>query len=102
MRTVDWGGDPHIKTIAEREGDTVRLSPRKSFERWRETVRDRSEPRTAQELAEAGELRPHLLEALYARRRSIVGAAETLQRSTPTEPPESPRLPVRARYAPAG
>jgi two-component system, chemotaxis family, sensor kinase Cph1 len=101
MRTVDWGGDPHNKAIAEREGDSVRLSPRKSFERWRETVRDRSEPWTAQELAEVGELRTHLLEALYARSRSIVRAAETLQRSMLTAPPESPRMQVAVRYVPA-
>ena len=100
-RTVDWGGDPHNEAIAEREGDTVRLSPRKSFDRWRETVRDRSEPWTAQELAEVGELRTHLLEALYARSRSIVRAAETLQRSMLTEPPESPRQQVVVRYVPA-
>ncbi|MGY1683445.1 SpoIIE family protein phosphatase [Geodermatophilus sp. SYSU D01176] len=100
-RTVDWGGDPHNKAIAEREGDTVRLSPRKSFERWRETVRDRSEPWTAQEVSEVGELRTHLLEALYARSRSIVRAAETLQRSMLTDPPESPRLQVAVRYVPA-
>ncbi|SHN49742.1 Bacteriophytochrome (light-regulated signal transduction histidine kinase) [Geodermatophilus obscurus] len=100
-RTVDWGGDPHNKALAEREGDTVRLSPRKSFERWRETVRDRSEPWTAQELAVVGELRTHLLEALYARSRSIVRAAETLQRSMLTDPPESPHLQVAVRYVPA-
>ena len=100
-RTVDWGGDPHNKAIAEREGDSVRLSPRKSFERWRETVRDRSEPWTAQEVAEVGELRTHLLEALYARSRSIVRVAETLQRSMLTAPPESPRLQVAVRYVPA-
>ncbi|TFV64492.1 GAF domain-containing protein [Geodermatophilus sp. DF01-2] len=101
VRTVDWGGDPHNKAIAAREGDRVRLSPRKSFARWRETVRDRSEPWTAQELAEVGELRTHLLEALYARSRSIVRAAETLQRSMLTDPPESPRLQVAVRYVPA-
>ncbi|SDO13157.1 SpoIIE family protein phosphatase [Geodermatophilus sp. DSM 45219] len=100
-RTVDWGGDPHNKAIAEREGDTVRLSPRKSFERWRETVRDRSEPWTAQELSEVGELRTHLLEAMYARSRSIVRAAETLQRSMLTEAPVSPGLAVCVRYVPA-
>ena len=69
------GGDPHNKAIAEREGDEVRLSPRKSFDRWRETVRDRSEPWTPQQVSEATELRTHLLEALYARSRSIVRAA---------------------------
>ncbi|MGY1641479.1 SpoIIE family protein phosphatase [Geodermatophilus sp. SYSU D00703] len=101
VRTVDWGGDPHNKAIAAREGDEIRLSPRRSFERWRETVRDRAEPWTAQELAEATELRTHLLEALYARSRRVVRAAETLQRSHLTDPPESTALDVAVRYVPA-
>ncbi|MGK5173371.1 SpoIIE family protein phosphatase [Geodermatophilus sp. CPCC 205761] len=101
VRTVDWGGDPHNKAIAEREGDEVRLSPRKSFDRWRETVRDRSEPWSAQEVTEVLELRTHLLEALYARSRSQVRAAETLQRSLLTEPPQRADLEVAVRYVPA-
>jgi light-regulated signal transduction histidine kinase (bacteriophytochrome) len=98
---VDWGGDPHNKAIAEREGDGVRLSPRTSFDRWRETVRDRSQPWTPQERAEVLQLRNHLLEALYARSRSIVRAAETLQRSLLSEPPEPDDLEVGVRYVPA-
>ncbi|TFV65368.1 UNVERIFIED_ORG: GAF domain-containing protein [Bacillus sp. AZ43] len=101
VRDIDWGGDPHNKAIAEREGDEIRLSPRKSFDRWRETVRGRSEPWTEQEVAGAGELRTHLLEALYARSRSIVRAAETLQRSLLSDPPEPDDLQVAVRYVPA-
>ncbi|MGY1771499.1 SpoIIE family protein phosphatase [Blastococcus sp. SYSU D00813] len=101
VRHIDWGGDPHNKAIAEREGDGVRLSPRRSFERWRETVRDRSEAWTPQQVTEATELRTHLLEALYARQRSIVRAAEILQRSHLTAPPRRPDLQVAVRYVPA-
>ena len=101
VQQIDWGGDPHNKAIAEREGDEVRLSPRKSFDRWRETVRGRSEPWTGQQIAEANELRTHLLEALYARSRSIVRAAETLQRSLLTGPPQPGHLEVAVRYVPA-
>jgi light-regulated signal transduction histidine kinase (bacteriophytochrome) len=98
---IDWGGDPHNKAIAEREGDEVRLSPRKSFERWRQTVRDRSEPWTPQQVAVATELRTHLLEALYARSRRVVRAAETLQRSLLSDPPQPGDLEVAVRYVPA-
>ncbi|SFT79372.1 Bacteriophytochrome (light-regulated signal transduction histidine kinase) [Geodermatophilus amargosae] len=101
VQHVDWGGDPHNKALAEREGDHVRLSPRKSFDRWRETVRERSHPWTAQERAEVVQLRGNLLEALYARSRSIVRAAETLQRSLLTEPPRSESLEMAVRYVPA-
>jgi chemotaxis family two-component system sensor kinase Cph1 len=101
VRHIDWGGDPHNKAIAEREGDEIRLSPRKSFDRWRETVRDRSDPWTAAEVAEAGELRTLLLEALYARSRSVVRAAETLQRSLLTEPVQPAGFELAVRYVPA-
>jgi serine phosphatase RsbU (regulator of sigma subunit)/GAF domain-containing protein len=101
VRHVDWGGDPHNKAIAEREGDDVRLSPRKSFDRWRETVRERSHPWTAQERAEVLQLRGNLLEALYARSRRVVRAAETLQRSLLSEPPAPEGLEVAVRYVPA-
>ncbi|SEP04554.1 SpoIIE family protein phosphatase [Trujillonella endophytica] len=101
VQQIDWGGDPDNKAIAEREGDEIRLSPRKSFERWRETVRGRSEAWTPQEIAEATELRTHLLEALYARQRSIVRAAEILQRSLLSDPPSRPDLRMAVRYVPA-
>lgn len=101
VRHVDWGGDPHNKAIAEREGDEIRLSPRKSFERWREVVRGRSQPWTQEEVAEAAELRIHLLEALYARSRSVVRAAETLQRSLLTEPVQPAGFELAVRYVPA-
>ncbi|TKJ33611.1 SpoIIE family protein phosphatase [Blastococcus sp. CCUG 61487] len=101
VRHIDWGGDPQNKAIAEREGDEVRLSPRKSFERWRQTVRDRSEPWTAGQQAAAAELRTHLLEALYARSRSLVRAAETLQRSLLTEPVQPTGFDLAVRYVPA-
>jgi chemotaxis family two-component system sensor kinase Cph1 len=38
VHEVNWGGDPHNKEIAISEGDGVRLSPRKSFDLWRELV----------------------------------------------------------------
>ena len=101
VHSVDWGGDPHNKAIAEREGDTIRLSPRKSFERWRETVRNRAEPWTAAQLAEVGDLRTNLLEALYARSRRVAQAALTLQRSLLSAPPEPDHLEFAVRYVPA-
>ena len=101
VHSVDWGGDPHNKAIAEREGDSVRLSPRKSFDRWRETVRNRSEPWTPAQCTEAGDLRTNLLESLYARSRRVAQAALTLQRSMLSEPPAPDHLQVTVRYVPA-
>ena len=101
VHSVDWGGDPHNKAIAQREGDSVRLSPRKSFDRWRETVRNRSEAWTPAQLAEAAELRGNLLEALYARSRRVARSALTLQRSMLSEPPDPDHLDFAVRYVPA-
>ncbi len=82
--SVDWGGDPHNKAIAVSEGSAgreVRLSPRKSFDRWREIVHQRSEPWTLSESESAEALRRHLVESLYRRTRGALRVAETVQRS---------------------
>jgi two-component system, chemotaxis family, sensor kinase Cph1 len=102
LRSVDWGGDPHNKAIAVSEGDTVRLSPRKSFERWRETVHQRSEPWTLSETESAEALRRHLVESLYRRTRGALRMAETLQRSLlPQSIPTLDSWQLSAYYEPA-
>jgi two-component system, chemotaxis family, sensor kinase Cph1 len=78
IHTVDWGGDPHNKAIAEREGGEIRLSPRKSFDLWRETVRLRSAPWTDAELESAELLRSALIETLYTRARQSAESAMAL------------------------
>lgn len=87
-RSVDWGGDPHNKAIAVAEGDTVRLSPRKSFERWNEIVRDRSLPWTSGELDLGAQVRRVTVEAMFQRARNELRLAENLQINL------QPRLPV--------
>ena len=54
---VDWGGDPRNKELHAAEGQEVRLSPRKSFDQWREVVRGRSLPWEPWELEAARSLR---------------------------------------------
>ncbi|HWK91153.1 MAG TPA: SpoIIE family protein phosphatase [Luteimicrobium sp.] len=103
QRTVDWGGDPHNKAIARREGAEVRLSPRKSFERWREIVGGRSVAWSSAELESAHALRRHLVEVLYRRGRREVRATESLQRSLlPDVLPQPDGWTVDARYDAAG
>ena len=102
LRSVDWGGDPHNKAIRVNEGDHVRLSPRKSFDRWREMVHLRSEPWTATETESAAALRRHLVESLYRRTRETLRVAETLQRSLlPDSIPEIDGWQLSAHYEPA-
>jgi len=103
QRTVDWGGDPHNKAIARREGDTVRLSPRRSFDRWREVVRGHSRPWTDDQTDFAASLRGHLVEALYVRGRKALRATEELQRSLlPALLPRVEGWTLESRYESAG
>jgi light-regulated signal transduction histidine kinase (bacteriophytochrome) len=62
IRTVRWAGDPHQPKHYGPNGD--RLSPRKSFEAWSETVRGRSQPFTALEQQVAESLRATLIEVV--------------------------------------
>jgi light-regulated signal transduction histidine kinase (bacteriophytochrome)/CheY-like chemotaxis protein len=63
VRTVTWGGNPN-KPVIKDGGGEVRLSPRKSFEAWKETVKGRAEPWNELEIAAAAELRNSLMLAV--------------------------------------
>lgn len=98
-RDVDWGGDPHNKIIARTEDGGVRLSPRKSFELWREVVRGHSEVWHADVVRAAASVRSHLVEALYLRARRDDRAAEAMQRSMlPASLPAPQGWSLDARY----
>ncbi|HLL46070.1 MAG TPA: SpoIIE family protein phosphatase [Longimicrobiaceae bacterium] len=110
-RTVNWAGDPNKR--AEVVDGMERLSPRKSFAQWQESVRGESLPWRSAEVAAARELRQailgmfvHLSEvrrieeqrhAAYEREHRI---AETLQTALLTDVPEEgfPGLAVAALY----
>ena len=62
VRTVRWAGDPHKPKQFGPMGD--RLSPRRSFEAWSETVSGRSAPFTALEQQIAETLRATLIEVV--------------------------------------
>jgi light-regulated signal transduction histidine kinase (bacteriophytochrome) len=102
LRSVDWGGDPHNKAIAVSESDGLRLSPRKSFDRWREIVDRCCEPWAPTEVESAEALRRHLVESLYRRTRGALRLAETLQRSLlPSSIPILDGWELSAHYEPA-
>ena len=60
VRTVTWAGDP--TKVATPGPNGIRLSPRKSFEAWQETVRDQSERWTPRDVRAAEALRVTLVE----------------------------------------
>ena len=59
-QTVLWAGDPDKPTTIHADGSEY-LTPRQSFERWRETVYEQSLPWEDTEIAAAQELRATLL-----------------------------------------
>jgi len=63
IRTVTWGGNPN-KPVIKDGGEEVRLSPRKSFEAWKETVKGRATPWNELEIAAAAELKNSLMLAV--------------------------------------
>lgn len=102
VRDIYWGGDPHNKAIALREPDGVRISPRKSFDRWREQVRGRCEPWAPEHVRAAHDLRAQLLEVMIVRNRWQMAAAHTVQLSLlPRRLPALPGWSLQARYVPA-
>jgi two-component system, chemotaxis family, sensor kinase Cph1 len=65
VETALWAGDPAKPTTTEPDGD--RLSPRKSFEIWKHTVRNRALPWTPAEIDSAFDLRVSLLQVVLRR-----------------------------------
>jgi chemotaxis family two-component system sensor kinase Cph1 len=62
VRTVTWGGDPRKPTDPQ-----DRLSPRSSFEQWKEVVRGRALPWTAAEIESAEDFRNALINVVLRR-----------------------------------
>lgn len=62
VRSIRWGGDPHKPVEYGPNGP--RLTPRASFQEWKELVRGRSRPFTPSELRVAETLRATLIEVV--------------------------------------
>jgi light-regulated signal transduction histidine kinase (bacteriophytochrome) len=65
VEVVNWAGNPH-KNVDLGPGET--LSPRRSFEAWRETVRGRSRRWTVPEIEAAARLRAAVVDVWRSRR----------------------------------
>jgi light-regulated signal transduction histidine kinase (bacteriophytochrome) len=79
VQTVKWGGDPR-KPVQEEAG-TTRLHPRRSFEIWKETVRERSLPWEQGEIGAVKELRNAVVGVVLRRAEELASLAEELRRS---------------------
>jgi two-component system, chemotaxis family, sensor kinase Cph1 len=76
VRTVEWGGDPH-KVVRE-EG---RIHPRRSFEAWKEQVRQHATPWSRVEIAAAHDLRAAIIGIVLRRAEELARLTVELQRS---------------------
>jgi len=80
IQTVDWAGNPN-KPIEIVENGTVRMSPRKSFAKWQETVRAKSLPWKACEVEAALELRSSIVGIVLRKADQLAQVNKELSRS---------------------
>jgi chemotaxis family two-component system sensor kinase Cph1 len=100
-REVTWGGNPHTPKTVDTEAGP-RLSPRRSFAAWRETVRGTATPWCEHEVAAAQALAAHLTESALQRAGEDNRLAAALQRTLLLDDlPEVPGVALAARYRPS-
>lgn len=81
IQTVNWGGDPGKAYETTRTEGTATLSPRKSFELWKETVRLKSLPWKRVEVEAALELRKAIVNLVLRQADELAQLAADLERS---------------------
>ncbi|MBB3086697.1 SpoIIE family protein phosphatase [Geodermatophilus sabuli] len=100
LREVTWGGNPHTPKTVETDAGP-RLSPRRSFAAWSETVRGTAAPWRVHEVAAAQALAAHLTETRLQRAGEDSRLAAVLQRTLLLEElPKVPGLTLAAHYRP--
>lgn len=80
VQTVSWAGNPN-KPVEVDDTGGVRLSPRKSFETWKETVRRRSLPWKKYEIEAALELRSTVIGLVLQKADELAELNSELTRS---------------------
>jgi chemotaxis family two-component system sensor kinase Cph1 len=79
VQNVKWGGNPQ-KPVQEEAG-TLRLHPRRSFEIWKETVREQSLAWERSEIEAVKELRNAIVGIVLRRAEELAALSEELRRS---------------------
>ena len=80
VQTIQWGGDPRKAVESNGDGPT-RLHPRKSFETWKEIVRDKSAAWDPSEIDGAIELRNAIVGIVLRKAEELVELNSELKRS---------------------
>ncbi|WP_373533038.1 ATP-binding protein [Vampirovibrio sp.] len=70
IETVNWAGDPSKSETYKQEGES--LTPRASFEKWKETVRLKSLPWTSHEQLAAAKLREMILRVSFYKQEALI------------------------------
>ncbi len=81
IQTVNWGGDPNHAYHTVNSDEGLRLSPRKSFELWKEEVRLTSFPWKQVEINEVRELRRAIVNIVLRQAEELALLAQDLERS---------------------
>ncbi len=79
IQIIKWGGDPS-KSVESR-GDRTILHPRRSFETWKETVREKSFPWQPSEVEGAAELRNTIVGTVLRKAEELAALNAELTRS---------------------
>ncbi|HIK32856.1 MAG TPA: GAF domain-containing protein [Oscillatoriales cyanobacterium M59_W2019_021] len=81
IQTVNWGGDPNRAFEVNQSEGNLRLCPRKSFEKWKETVSLTSLPWKPVEVKAALELRKAIVNIVLRQADELAQLARDLERS---------------------
>lgn len=77
---VNWGGNPEKSGILEEDG-SITLSPRRSFDLWKQTVMGQSSPWLPCEIQQTQELRNFLVDIIFKNNYELVELNDELKRS---------------------
>jgi light-regulated signal transduction histidine kinase (bacteriophytochrome) len=81
VRSVHWAGEPHAADIKDGPAGGQRISPRRSFETWKETVRGRSRPWAEADLEAARDMRGAIVNIVLRRAEQMADISRELERS---------------------
>jgi chemotaxis family two-component system sensor kinase Cph1 len=81
LQTVNWGGDPTQAFQLSNQKGSMRLTPRKSFETWKQTVRLHSLPWKPVEVKAAQGLRAAIINLILRQADELAELAQDLERS---------------------
>lgn len=79
IQTVTWAGDPN--SSFQLENGSMKLSPRRSFERWQETVKLKSLPWKSYEIDSANDLKTAIVGVVLRKAEELAQINQELERS---------------------